>query len=76
MSATAGVPAVEPRSPPTAERPDFRRAYAEHRARETVVLVSSDFALRGTSGQEVQKRSSREFAGELGQVPPSEPYGH
>ena len=52
----------------------LERLAAEHRARETVVLVSSDFALRGTSGQEVQKRSSREFAGELGQVPPSEPY--
>jgi hypothetical protein len=30
-----------------------------------VCLVSSDFALRGTAGQEVQKRSSRAFAAQL-----------
>jgi predicted RNA-binding protein with PIN domain len=45
----------------------LERLAADHRRRETVVLVSSDFALRGTSGQEVQKRSSREFAAELTQ---------
>ena len=43
----------------------LERLAAERRGAETVVLVSSDFAVRGTSGQEVQKRSSREFAAEL-----------
>jgi hypothetical protein len=43
----------------------LERLAAEHREREVVCLVSSDFALRGTSGQEVQKRSSRAFAAEL-----------
>ena len=43
----------------------LERLAAEHRDTEVVCLVSSDFALRGTSGQEVQKRSSRTFAGEL-----------
>jgi hypothetical protein len=49
----------------------LERLAAEHRATEAVLLVSSDFAVRGTSGQEVQKRSSREFAGELGAPPPA-----
>jgi hypothetical protein len=54
----------------------LERLAAEHRGRETVVLVSSDFALRGTSGQEVQKRSSREFAAELAEPPrPAEAHG-
>jgi predicted RNA-binding protein with PIN domain len=43
----------------------LERLAAEHRTTEVVCLVSSDFALRGTSGQEVQKRSSRAFAAEL-----------
>jgi hypothetical protein len=43
----------------------LERLAAEHRRTEVVCLVSSDFALRGTSGQEVQKRSSRAFAAEL-----------
>jgi predicted RNA-binding protein with PIN domain len=51
----------------------LERLAAEHRSRETVVLVSSDFALRGTSGQEVQKRSSRAFAEELAQPSHAEP---
>jgi hypothetical protein len=51
----------------------LERLAAEHRRSETVVLVSSDFALRGTSGQEVQKRSSREFASELEQPSHAEP---
>ena len=45
----------------------LERLAAEHRDREVVVLVSSDFAVRGTSGQEVQKRSSRTFLAELEQ---------
>ena len=43
----------------------LERLAAEHRSTEEVCLVSSDFAVRGTSGQEVQKRSSRTFLGEL-----------
>jgi hypothetical protein len=44
----------------------LERLAAGNRADETVLLVSSDLAVRGTSGQEVQKRSSPEFAAELG----------
>jgi hypothetical protein len=43
----------------------LERLAAEHRSTEVVCLVSSDFAVRGTSGQEVQKRSSRSFLAEL-----------
>jgi predicted RNA-binding protein with PIN domain len=43
----------------------LERLAAEHREKEVVCLVSSDFAVRGTSGQEVQKRSSRTFVSEL-----------
>jgi len=41
----------------------LERLAAEHREKERVCLVSSDAAVRGTSGQEVTKMSSREFAG-------------
>ena len=37
----------------------LERLAAEHRSTETVCLVSSDSAVRGTSGQEVRKVSSR-----------------
>jgi predicted RNA-binding protein with PIN domain len=43
----------------------LERLAAENRATETVCLVSSDTAIRGTSGQEVQKRSSRTFLRDL-----------
>jgi len=43
----------------------LERLAAENRGRETVCLVSSDSAIRGTSGQEVQKRSSRTFMQDL-----------
>jgi predicted RNA-binding protein with PIN domain len=43
----------------------LERLAAEHRATEVVCLVSSDVAVRGTSGQEVQKRSSATFLGDL-----------
>jgi hypothetical protein len=43
----------------------LERLAAEHRETDVVCLVSSDFAVRGTSGQEVQKRSSRAFLDEL-----------
>ena len=50
----------------------LERLAAEHRDGETVCLVSSDFAVRGTSGQEVQKLSSRTFLGDLGAARPSD----
>jgi predicted RNA-binding protein with PIN domain len=53
----------------------LERLAAEHRATEVVCLVSSDFAVRGTSGQEVQKRSSRSFLGDLGSLGHSESRG-
>ena len=43
----------------------LERLAAENRATEVVCLVSSDVAVRGTSGQEVQKRSSATFLGDL-----------
>lgn len=51
----------------------LERLAAEHRARERVCLVSSDAAVRGTSGVEVQKISSPTFVrDELGAVNHSE----
>ena len=44
----------------------LERLAAEHRDRERVCLVSSDLAVRGTSGQEVQKLTSKTFVSELG----------
>jgi predicted RNA-binding protein with PIN domain len=43
----------------------LERLAAEHRGREVVCLVSSDLAIRGTSGQEVRSLSSRAFLREL-----------
>ena len=43
----------------------LERLAAENRRTETVCLVSSDSAVRGTSGQEVQKRNSRTFLHDL-----------
>jgi predicted RNA-binding protein with PIN domain len=43
----------------------LERLAAEHRGRETVCLVSSDVAVRGTSGPEVRKLSSRTFLRDL-----------
>jgi predicted RNA-binding protein with PIN domain len=45
----------------------LERLAAEYRDTEVVCLVSSDLAVRGTSGQEVQKRSSQAFLAELQQ---------
>lgn len=39
----------------------LERLAAEHRGREVVELVSSDAALRGTAGADVQGRSARGF---------------
>ena len=46
----------------------LERLAAEHRDSERVLLVSSDVAVRGTSGQEVQKLSSKTFLGDLEQT--------
>lgn len=43
----------------------IERLAAEHRAGEQVAVVSSDEAVRGTSGVEVRKLSSRLFLSEL-----------
>jgi predicted RNA-binding protein with PIN domain len=43
----------------------LERLAAEHRMRERVLLVTSDAAVRGTSGQEVRKRGSAAFLAEL-----------
>jgi predicted RNA-binding protein with PIN domain len=48
----------------------------ENRAAEEVCLVSSDVAVRGTSGQEVQKRSSATFLGDMEAVSHSEERPH
>jgi predicted RNA-binding protein with PIN domain len=44
----------------------LERLAADHRATEQVFLVSSDIAVRGTSGVEVRKLSSKTFLRELG----------
>lgn len=54
----------------------LERLAAEHRDTEVVCLVSSDIAVRGTSGQEVQKRSSKTFLGEMEAVTHSEERPH
>jgi predicted RNA-binding protein with PIN domain len=46
----------------------LERLAAEHRDREAVLLVTSDAAVRGTSGQEVRHRASRSFLTELASV--------
>ena len=43
----------------------LERLAAEHQARDHVCLVSSDAAVRGTSGHEVQKLSSNTFLRDL-----------
>jgi len=49
----------------------LERLAAEHRNREQVAIVSSDTALRGTTGIEVRKVASQTFLAEL--TPPSQP---
>jgi predicted RNA-binding protein with PIN domain len=46
----------------------LERLAADHRDTERVCLVSSDFVVRGTSGQEVTTISSQLFAGELAPI--------
>jgi predicted RNA-binding protein with PIN domain len=43
----------------------LERLAASYRAAEEVCLVSSDAAVRGASGREVQKRSSRRFLADM-----------
>lgn len=50
----------------------LERLAAEHRAIEEVCLVSSDAAVRGTSGLRVQKRSSATFVADMEAVVHSE----
>jgi predicted RNA-binding protein with PIN domain len=47
----------------------IERLAADHRRGEQVAVVSSDIAVRGTSGAEVRKLSSKSFLDEL--LPPS-----
>ena len=51
----------------------LERLAAENRDRETVLLVTSDAAVQGTSGQQVRKRGSVEFLLELGRSEHREP---
>ena len=51
----------------------LERLAAEHRGREQVCLVSSDLAVRGTSGVEVRKLSSKTFLRDLGSTEHQEP---
>ena len=54
----------------------LERLAAEHRTREEVVLVSSDAAVRGTSGIQVAKRSSQAYLDDLDPPePPAAPPG-
>jgi predicted RNA-binding protein with PIN domain len=54
----------------------LERLAAENRGHEVVCLVSSDSAVRGTSGQEVQKRSSATFLGDMEAASHSEDRPH
>jgi predicted RNA-binding protein with PIN domain len=54
----------------------LERLAAENRGTEIVCLVSSDTDVRGTSGQEVQKRSSATFLAEIEAVTHSEERPH
>ena len=51
----------------------LERLAAEHRDKEQVCLVSSDLAVRGTSGVEVTKQSSKTFLRDLGSTEHQEP---
>jgi predicted RNA-binding protein with PIN domain len=44
----------------------LERLAAQHRAREEVWVISSDRAIRGTTGQETRRLSSKTFLRELG----------
>ncbi len=44
----------------------LERLAAQHRERESVLVVTSDAAVRGTAGQSVQKAGSKAFLAEVG----------
>jgi predicted RNA-binding protein with PIN domain len=46
----------------------LERLAADHRGRESVLVVTSDAAVRGTAGQEVRKTGSKAFLPELGRA--------
>jgi predicted RNA-binding protein with PIN domain len=54
----------------------LERLAADNRMNERVCLVSSDLAIRGTSGQEVTKLSSQTFVRELDVSPQQEERPH
>lgn len=54
----------------------LERLAAELRGTERVCLVSSDAAVRGTSGQEVMKRTSATFVRDLESMPQQEERPH
>src|SRR2546421_3271107 len=54
----------------------LERLAAEHRQTERVCLISSDMAVRGTSGQEVTKVSSATFVRDLDIEPQQEERPH
>ena len=54
----------------------LERLAAEHRSTERVMLISSDAAVRGTSGQEVAKLSSATFLRDLDVEPTQESQPH
>jgi predicted RNA-binding protein with PIN domain len=58
---------LEVRFVPDADRV-LERLAAENRRKERVLLVSTDVAIRETSGQEVGKQTSKAFADELRDV--------
>ena len=58
------VGALEVRFAPHADDV-LERLATEHRNRESVLVVTSDAAVRGTAGQEVGKRGSLAFLGEI-----------
>jgi len=51
----------------------LERLAAEHREHESVLVVTSDAAVRGTIGQSVRKAGSRAFLTELGSTSHQEP---
>lgn len=50
----------------------LERLAAEHRGQEEVQLITSDAAVRGTSGVEVRKVASKDFVRDLGDTGQSE----
>jgi predicted RNA-binding protein with PIN domain len=70
--ADSRIGALEVRFAPHADDV-LERLAAEHRERESVLVVTSDAAVRGTAGQEVRKTGSRAFLGEIDAAGHAEP---